>query len=793
MRKRSTKQGLFQRAIMALLALVILAVPVAAHAISFDDLAKSEGQLSTNDITEQLGLSEETDCQLNPANPGDITKESAKKLSIQAGGITFTLDHAYFRNRNGASESFDYVFTPQQGDQRLDQPAFDYRTGEKAKSNAFIVGVDNAGVPVDGGDGYELDSNLVAGRCANFNDSAFAKALDAAAKEDNLDSFNVAGRDSVSTDTNAFSSGSDTDPFTLAVQKITEVLVSLNQSMVSALTTVMDLGNITEVKGLTTAWSTVRDLINLLFLVVLAALAVLTIIRVDVRSYDVRKSLPLLIFAVIGVNFALLMATIMVNTAFVLAQPFMNKATAIVESTALNNPASNGAGADFGTSVVLLFASLIMLIGLAVLLFFFVIRIIVVWILAALSPVVFLFMVLPLTRGESLNLLQTWIKWVYMAPIAFLILYIGSAMLLPAFGNGGGSDSGASAILSAIFYAGVLAAAVLIPYGLGGSIMGRIGAKGLGAVGAGARGGLRATDMIPLGNRMSVGEARRTAKGFFKAREAAQEDRAQERAVAGSEQLYSFLGQGGLASSLTGLDATRAQQYRDQLVDKEQKNQMLGGLGADGAMRVVQYRNGQIPASQLSSEEMAIANDRIGELAAWKTVVDSNFVDPRGPELARYAKFGLHRNSADPLVAAVQKTYRGGDLGAHLDQETLQYGLKYADADTIGKIPGTFWSVVGDSSFASSNPTAAKVLHKEVKHSLNPSGIQKAMDNTDRGRAYLAKREAMGKVYEYFGDDVKRAVDQANMKSYRDAEQHVALGTKSAEDLAKEYKARGGK
>lgn len=705
MRKLLTKQGLFQRTILALLALTFVAIPAAAHAISFDELAAQERQMSTNDITEQLGLSDSTACQLNPSNPGEITKESAKKLSVEAGGITFTFDHAYYRNRSGGAESMDFIFTPSQGDKRLVQPAFVYRTGERATSNAFLIGVDAAGVPMDGGDGYELDSNQVAGRCANFNDSAFAKSLDEVATEDNLDMLNVAGRDQLSSDTNALTNGSDTDPFTMAVQKITEVLVSLNHSMVSALTTVMDLGNITEVKGLTSAWMTVRDLINLLFVVVLAALSVLTILRIDARSYDVRKSLPLLVFAVIGVNFALLMATIMVNTAFVLAQPFMNKATAIVESTALNNPAANSAGADFGTSVVMLFAALIMLIGLGILLFFFVIRIIVVWILAALSPVIFLFLVLPITRGESLNLLQTWIKWVYMAPIAFLILYIGSAMLLPAFGSGASGDSGASAILSAIFYAGVLAAAVLIPYGLGGSIMGRVGSKGFGVVGTGAKGGLAGAALLPTGGGRTLGQRVRTGKAFLKGREDSLE---QDAAYDAANLRLRAASMGGVGAGVAGLSDGQQIAIQEQMVQARDKEMVP--LDTSAKMRVAhawQYgtltEGGQVYARgadgkkygklAMTDKEQALSKDRFAAAAAYKTLASGDISEPYMVERPgvggrTFAWTGYQQqHRGNPMIAAydlngrfnegkmkvIAQTMPGDDLKG-LDTEVFQNG-----------------------------------------------------------------------------------------------------------------------
>jgi hypothetical protein len=570
------------------------------------------------------------------------------------------------------------------------------------------------------------------------------------------------------------------DPFMKAVEKATEALNSINKAISSALLWAIETSNPNEVHGLAEAWRTIRDLVNILFMVILIALALITIVRLDTRRYNVRSLLPLLVFAVITVNFSFLFASILVNTSYVLSQPFLSSAREIIEHAGLLGSTAPPDITDFGTAFVMLLATLIMLIALAVLLFFFIIRIIMIWLLTAASPIIFLAMVLPLTRGEASKLLTQWVRWVYMAPIAFIVLYIGSRVAMP----NPGQDEATDALLSAIFYGGLVMAAALIPIALGGGLMRSAASRGAGAGKLAGKAGLGLTGSIPLGRGMTVGEAARTGKALVKARSTAQEDRANERAITMASAGYDRLGP-GLGGAVFGLDDSRSQQYRLALVEKEQKEQMLNGLGADGAYKVVQHQTGQMAASELSHEELAVARSPIGELAAWKTVVDNNFAET--DHLARYARHGLHRQSKDALISAVQKSYRGGGLAPHIEPSTLQYGLSFADAEGYKDMPGSFWARGLDPAFQAAQPQAAQMLRDNMQQHINPSGIQKFFDNTDRARGPLVKRERAGQAYDLMNENVRRVMRTSNYKSWRDGNQHVGMGGRTKAELAAYY------
>lgn len=280
-----------------------------------------------------------------------------------------------------------------------------------------------------------------------------------------------------------------------ALGKVKEGMIGLLKTFGRWLEDLMDVGALTSNAGLTNAWKTIRDLVNVTFILALIAIAFSNILRIDTDRYGARALLPRLVFAVIAVNFSFLLVQLLVNLASILASPFKNGAIGII-----TNPPTNGGLLDpdggFGKFIVAFIVVLAIVVALAILLIFFLARVVMVWLLAALSPLVFLFMVLPATRSMARSWMTNTLKWVFMAPIAFMILYIAASIVTgrpdrdPDLGD-------INFILRVGFFVGAAIAAVVIPLKLGGEVMQRVagGAKRgsrLGRSGAAAGLGLAA-------------------------------------------------------------------------------------------------------------------------------------------------------------------------------------------------------------------------------------------------------------------------------------------------------------
>lgn len=760
--------------LVAVSVLVLVFAPLAAFAApTSQDLGSI---VSIDDARSVLGIpGTSTDCQaVGPTST--ITKQNAKQVGVRISGVPFMLDHVFHINRQQGADSYDYIFTPRDGQGKAIPPMkFIYRSNAgtpQASSDGIVIGAT--------GDGFQLTTGLtstVIAKCNGFEGSPLSKALDANDSTQGVTDLNVTGSTDIGSTTNFVDAQSGNDPFTQAVQKMREVVNDLTVSVIGAIKWAINMNDLTDTPGLVQAWSTVRDLVDGLFVIVLVALAVLTIARVDIRNYDVRAVLPLLIFAVITVNFGLLFARIMLNTAFVVGQPFLGAANRIVDGSASAIPASSDAAVSFGTAMVLLIASVILLLGLAVLLFFFIIRIIVVWILAAMSPIIFLFMVLPLTRGEATKLLQHWVRWVYMVPIAFLVLFIGSAMLsaiLPQ-GTQPAEDPGVSAILHAIFYAGVVGAAVMLPFALGGQIMRLAGKAGKG----GGKGGLGIAGALPIGGGLTLASGTRAGKAFFEQRGKAQQNRAEEQAAAAGSVLFDRLGSGGLARTVTGRDVTQGQAVTEAVVDDELKRMQAINFQDADARQVIAYDMANAAEKSrmrpdMTSEQLARADSYIGRRASAKMLAQGGWWDWNIAR--RYGDTGYQKLAeGDPLLQNLKRRkYSADHQFTRGDFNTTDLGISLGSADgerMRSMYPSTFEYANPNSSISQANPAASRLFREALSGGglegriISYNALRQNVDTNARNQASPAKIERELAMYRHSGDRVKLNLIGGNLAS----------------------------
>ena len=762
---------------MVLLGNIFTAAPTAYAQTKPTDTKQSQ-QAPVRDLEKDVRDYLGTDAPEYDISPGGITKDTDPKtvrITIHTkdkGDVVMKLDRLTVTDRKqGGQKLHDYIFRPETGSALANTKLqFVYRVGKKSPSWGLIYGkVSN--------DDESLSSGRI-GSLRNFDETALAKELLGTQEDEvRVDYFKEKGIP-VNVDEESFWDRSDSnDPFALALAKMGEMVNAINSGLTGALTWAMNLGTLDKVPGLEDTWETVRNLVNLLFVITLVALAILTIMRIEPQSYSVRSILPMLIFAVIGVNFSLVFANILSNTAFVLSQPFADAAQALVEGgNGFGQEVTSSDATGFGQAMVFLLASVILLIALFILLFFFIVRIIVVWLLAALSPVLFLFLVLPLTRGESKKLLQQWVKWVYMAPISFLVLYIASQVAFPALQQEGGpADSTALALVRALFYAGVILAAVMIPYALGGQAMrlaskaGRSGGKLGGKAGFGLFGG------VPIGRGMTLGEGVRTGKAIMENRSASQKNRAQRNAADLSTHLHDRLGNSGLATTLTGMDATQNESVLQKQIQTELESMKLIGMNEESWGKIANYRMGKLPLSALNPREQAYTRTRVAELAAVKGLAEGAYWSPEIANRYGWTGYqGLFKDN-DPLMGHLKKLDRNRDpnqafTARDFDLAGVGIHMQNSEAETLRKVMPSVWDyadptgefaknhreasmvwrkALGDKTVADEDPTTGKLgLNTEYGvFAVDSIALNKITDATARAAAGQANREAIGRQF----------------------------------------------
>jgi len=244
---------------------------------------------------------------------------------------------------------------------------------------------------------------------------------------------------------------------------------------------------------ITTIWKFSLGIVNTIVVALLIFLAFVNILRIQVDTYALKKILPTLIIAVVLANFSLLICRMIVDFSEVLSVTFIkiNPGASFKESVDLvgtrlgeavgvgllsDNGIIGGAKTVFEKLITgaLTFPLMILsfLLGLIIfgvvgilmlaLAFLLYIRIPLVSILVAVSPLAFMAMVLPATQ----NLFKQWwglfINWVFMLPV-ILFLFRIVTLLAPSI---------TKFDLPAYFLAvGILGVSVMVPFKMGGAIM----------------------------------------------------------------------------------------------------------------------------------------------------------------------------------------------------------------------------------------------------------------------------------------------------------------------------------
>ncbi|MDP4007290.1 MAG: hypothetical protein Q8P55_01700, partial [bacterium] len=180
-------------------------------------------------------------------------------------------------------------------------------------------------------------------------------------------------------------------------------------------------------------WKMSRDLVNLLFLIVLVFIGFATILRL--QSYEMKKTLPLLLIIALLVNFSGVLVGLVVDAGNIITQFFLQGSQKIGWDSALGWPGRILSVRDM-TAGQIIAGNLVQIVYyiVAIFIFFtllavFFIRTFVLWTLAIVAPFAFAAYILPATRSIWTKWLGALIQWSFVGvPIAFFMLFAGIAI-----------------------------------------------------------------------------------------------------------------------------------------------------------------------------------------------------------------------------------------------------------------------------------------------------------------------------------------------------------------------------
>ncbi len=205
---------------------------------------------------------------------------------------------------------------------------------------------------------------------------------------------------------------------------IAEVMVDILQALL-AVSVVPDP---TEVPFVYDAWNFSRGFVNGIFLLILVFIGLATILRL--QSYQMQRTLPLLIIVALLVNFSGVFIGIVVDIGNIIANYFLDASTEVQFEL---NPwfgdrpyyTLEKMGQNIARILFFLFGILIYF----TLIFVFAVRVIVLWTISILAPFAFAAFILPATRKWGQQWLSSLIQWALIgAPISFFLYLAGRAV-----------------------------------------------------------------------------------------------------------------------------------------------------------------------------------------------------------------------------------------------------------------------------------------------------------------------------------------------------------------------------
>lgn len=245
-------------------------------------------------------------------------------------------------------------------------------------------------------------------------------------------------------------------------------------------------------------WKLVLGLANVFVILVLLFLAIVNIAHINYDTYQIKKSLPLLIIGVVMANFSFLICRMFISSADILTYTFtQGAATTKILWPLVWNLGLTQAGiaaillgtvlafftAGIGIGILILGFLLVLLpfIVLLVLWFILWIRVAALYLLIVLAPLAFVCLAFPPTMTVFKQWWSNFIKWVYMLPILYFILWLAVQISQSAKAAGDFSLSLWVMTLALSYFA------FTVPFQLGGAVMGAWGKFGtwLGKQGAG--------------------------------------------------------------------------------------------------------------------------------------------------------------------------------------------------------------------------------------------------------------------------------------------------------------------
>ncbi len=219
-------------------------------------------------------------------------------------------------------------------------------------------------------------------------------------------------------------------------------------------------------------WKFVLTLTNLFLVVILLFLGIVNMMHIQYDTYQLKKTLPILIIGIILANFSLVIMRMLLTFANVLTKSFMDGSPGqavkdLILAFNLQNLPTQGTGFiqamnSLGAILLAIIFAVFALIAFLILGFMFYMRYVSIIVLAIAAPAAFVLMAFGPTQG----VFKQWWEWtwkmVFMKPIAMFLIMVAIQVK--------GTDGTINSITGWIIITALVYLAILVPWKLGGFV-----------------------------------------------------------------------------------------------------------------------------------------------------------------------------------------------------------------------------------------------------------------------------------------------------------------------------------
>ncbi|MCH7759508.1 hypothetical protein IID20_04075 [Patescibacteria group bacterium] len=212
--------------------------------------------------------------------------------------------------------------------------------------------------------------------------------------------------------------------------------------LIGTLVEVAQYNNFINSPAVSKGWIIIRDLFNILFVIILLIIAFATVLKLE--RYHYKRMLASFLIAAVLVNFSKLISGILIDITQVImltfVKAFQDAATGnfiemlgLTRLLSVDSDVAAAAGEDFfsviGATLLGLIMAIVSTVVVGIILFVFVFRIVMIWILVILSPLAFMATVLPATQGYGRQWWQKFTNQLIIGPILAFFLWLSLAIV----------------------------------------------------------------------------------------------------------------------------------------------------------------------------------------------------------------------------------------------------------------------------------------------------------------------------------------------------------------------------